>query len=160
MNPDDLTQEVKNRYKKLIDEGLTLMSGPTRGAPSIIGADSKQSICNDEVINQDKCVGCAACVTICPVDVFDFVDEKPVDTRHTACVYCELCVDVCPVLRPTDNDLGEQIGLLEPKLDSGFGPYGYGCYARATDKAILEAGQGVFVRLYYYMACKTVHSRA
>ena len=142
MNPDDLTQEVKNRYKKLIDEG----ADPNEWAYSWRseynrGGFKAVDMLNDEVINQDKCVGCAACVTICPVDVFDFVDEKPVDTRHTACVYCELCVDVCPVLRPTDNDLGEQIGLLEPKLDSGFGPYGYGCYARATDKAILEAGQ-------------------
>ena len=48
-------------------------------------------------IDPTICVGCAACVTICPVDVFDYVDEQPVDTRDDACVYCELCVDVCPV---------------------------------------------------------------
>jgi ferredoxin len=25
----------------------------------------------EEVVNPGKCVGCAACVSICPVDVFD-----------------------------------------------------------------------------------------
>ena len=142
MNPDELTKEVKKRYKRLIDEG----ADPREWAYSWRseynrGGFKAVDMLNDEVISQDKCVGCAACVAICPVDVFDFENEKPVDTRHSACVYCELCVDVCPVLRPTDNDLGEQIGLLEPQLDSGFGPYGYGCYARATDKALLESGQ-------------------
>ncbi|MEM7467653.1 MAG: 4Fe-4S ferredoxin [Pseudomonadota bacterium] len=67
-----------------------------------------------EVVNTGKWVGCAACVTICPVDVFDYVDEKPVDVSDDARVCCELCADACPVLRPTDKDFSEQIGLLEP----------------------------------------------
>ena len=72
-------------------------NGPILGGLSIIGGFKAVDMLNDEVISQDKCVGCAACVAICPVDVFDFENEKPVDTRHSAYVYCELCVDVCPV---------------------------------------------------------------
>lgn len=143
MSLDDLTKEVQGRYHKLKEDrnvdpnewAYSWRSEYNRGGFKAV------DMLNEEVINQDKCIGCAACVTICPVDVFDYENEKPIDTRHSACVYCELCVDVCPVLRPTDKDLGEQIGLLEPQLDSGFGPYGYGCYARATDKALLEDGQ-------------------
>ena len=139
MNPDDLTKEVRRRYQKLIEEG----ADPNEWAYSWRseynrGGFKAVDMLSEEVISQDKCVGCAACVAICPVDVFDFENEKPVDTRHSACVFCELCVDVCPVLRPPDNDLGEQIGLLEPRHDSGFGPYGYGCYARATDKVLIR----------------------
>ncbi len=95
----------------------------------------------DEVVTAGKCIGCAACVTICPVDVFDYVDEKPVDTRTDACVYCVLCADVCPVLRPPDRDFESLLEFRQPALDGGFGRYAYGAYARATDPEILAQGQ-------------------
>ena len=114
MSLDDLTKEVQGRYHKLKEDknvdpnewAYSWRSEYNRGGFKAV------DMLNEEVINQDKCIGCAACVTICPVDVFDYENEKPVDTRHSACVYCELCVDVCPVLRPTDKDLGQQNGLL------------------------------------------------
>ena len=57
MNPDDLTQEVKNRYKKLIDEGADPNEGPTRGGSEYNrGGFKAVDMLNDEVINQDKCV--------------------------------------------------------------------------------------------------------
>ncbi len=37
-----------------------------------------------EIVETGKCVGCAACVTICPTDVFGHVDECPTDDRVTA----------------------------------------------------------------------------
>ncbi len=95
----------------------------------------------DEIVTAGKCIGCAACVTICPVDVFDYVDEKPVDTRTDACVYCVLCADVCPVLRPPDRDFESLLEFRQPALDEGFGKYAYGSYARATDPEILAQGQ-------------------
>lgn len=142
MDVDQLTREVTGRYTRLLEEGAdpnewayAWRSEYNRGGFKAV------DFLNEHVIGVDKCVGCAACVTICPVDVFDYENEKPKDTRADACVYCELCVDVCPVLRPTDQDLPEQIGLKEPVQDEGFGPYAYGVYARASDKALAEAGQ-------------------
>ncbi len=47
--------------------------------------------------NEDKCVHCGACITICPVQAFvldpesrcvDFIDER--------CIVCELCLKTCP----------------------------------------------------------------
>ncbi len=142
MDLDHLTDEVRGRYRKLLDEG----ADPNEWAYAWRmeynrGGFKAVDMLMEEVIKPDKCIGCAACLAICPVDVFDFKDEKPVDTRHDACVFCELCVDVCPVLRPTDNDLNDQIGLKEPVQDTGFGPYAYGVYARATEKAWVEHGQ-------------------
>ncbi len=142
MDLDHLTEEVRRRYRTLIEEGgdpnewaYAWRSEYNRGGFKAV------DMLMEEVVNPGKCIGCAACLTICPVDVFDYADEKPVATRDSACVFCELCVDACPVLRPTDQDLREQIGLLEPHQDEGFGPYGYGVYARATDKAWAENGQ-------------------
>lgn len=95
----------------------------------------------DEIVDAGKCIGCASCLTICPADVFDYADERPVDTRTDACVYCVLCADVCPVLRPPDRDFERLLGYREPAVDEGFGPYSYGVYARAKDPEILERGQ-------------------
>ena len=92
----------------------------------------------DEIVDSGKCVGCASCVTICPVDVFDYVDERPIDTRTDACV---LCVDVCPVLRPTDADLPAALRFRSPMADDGYGSYSYGVYSRATDPAIRKHAQ-------------------
>ena len=95
----------------------------------------------DEIVHAGKCIGCASCVSICPVDVFDYADEKPVDARVDACVYCVLCVEVCPVLRPMDKDITQMIDFREPKADDGYGFYSYGIYSRATDPEILAKGQ-------------------
>lgn len=95
----------------------------------------------DEVVRAGKCIGCASCLTICPVDVFDYVGEQPVDTRTDACVLCVLCADVCPVLRPPDRDFGDLLGFREPAVDEGYGRWSYGVYARATDPEILSRGQ-------------------
>ena len=59
----------------------------------------------DEAVNPGKYVGCGACVTICLVDVFDYEEEVPKDTRADACVYCELCADACPPTAPTSYGL-------------------------------------------------------
>jgi len=94
-----------------------------------------------EVVEAGKCVGCASCVTICPVDVFDYDDERPVDRRSSACVHCVLCAEVCPVLHPMDKDMPNLVGFLESAKDDGYGKYGYGFYVRATDPELLAKGQ-------------------
>lgn len=142
MDTDRLTREVLERYRALVEEdadphewAYAWRSEYNRGGFKAV------DMLMDEVVHSGKCVGCAACVTICPVDVFDYAEERPEDTRHDACVYCELCVDVCPVLRPTDRDLRSQIGLRDPAEDEGFGPYSYALLARASRSAIRERGQ-------------------
>ena len=139
---DHLTKQVQQRYHALLEEGAdpnewayAWRSEYNRGGFKAV------DFLMEEVVNPGKCIGCAACLTICPVDVFDYENEKPVDVRNSACVFCELCVDACPVLRPTDQDLPQQIELREPVRDDGFGPYAYGVLARTTKEYILEAGQ-------------------
>jgi coenzyme F420 hydrogenase subunit beta len=95
----------------------------------------------EEVVEPGKCIGCASCVTICPVDVFDYVDERPADTRTDACVRCVLCAEVCPVLRPQDKDLAALVDYREPRADDGYGPYSYAVYGRATRPELREHGQ-------------------
>lgn len=95
----------------------------------------------EEIVRAGRCIGCASCVTICPVDVFDYEEERPVDTRTDACVWCVLCAEVCPVLRPPDKDLPALVGYREPSHNDGYAPYSYAVYARTTRLDILEQAQ-------------------
>ncbi len=137
-----VSREVIDRYRRLLDEGADPHEWAFAWRTELNrGGFPAYELLMEEVVKPGKCVGCAACVTICPVDVFDYVDEKPVETRASACVDCVLCVEACPVLRPADNDMQEFIDLQEPSIDEGYGPYAYGLYARSTDPGILEKCQ-------------------
>ena len=47
-------------------------------------------------INDDRCIGCEACVDVCPTEVFDLVDHKVRVARFSDCVQCEQCANACP----------------------------------------------------------------
>lgn len=133
---------VTERYRRLIAEGADPHEWAYAWRTELNrGGFRAVDFLMDEVVHPGKCIGCASCVTICPVDVFDYEDERPIDTRTDACVLCVLCADVCPVLRPADTDFRDLLGYREGAVDEGYGPYAYGIYARATDPAIVERGQ-------------------
>lgn len=142
MRDDDITRTVQHRYHQMLEQNVdpyewayAWLSELNRGGFKAV------DFLMHEVVDSGKCVGCAACVTICPTDVFDYGDEKPLDARKDACVYCELCVDVCPILRPPHRDLLTLLAYRKPILDEGFGPYSYAVLARATNPEYLERGQ-------------------
>ena len=137
-----VSRQVISRYRRLLDEGADPHEWAFAWRTELNrGGFPAYELLMEEVVKPGKCVGCAACISICPVDVFDYVDEKPVETRASACVDCVLCAEVCPVLRPPDNDMQEFIDLQEPSIDEGYGPYAYAMYARSTDPGILEKCQ-------------------
>ena len=47
--------------------------------------------------NEEKCIHCGACITICPTDAFT-IDQstRKVDFDGGKCIACELCVPGCP----------------------------------------------------------------
>ena len=136
------TKKVVTRYKRLLKEAASPHEWAFAWRTEINrGGFRAVDFLAEMVIDINKCIGCAACVTICPTDVFDYADERPVNARPDKCVYCILCAEVCPVLRPTDSGLSNDLGLLKPVKNDGYGPYAYGVYARATDPEFLEKGQ-------------------
>jgi coenzyme F420 hydrogenase subunit beta len=136
------SSQVIERYRQLLQEGADPNEWAFAWRTELNrGGFPAWELLMEEVVGPGKCVGCAACVSICPVDVFDYTDENPVANRASACVDCVLCVEVCPVLRPADNDMREFIDLQEPVKDEGYGPYAYGLYARSTDPEIQEKSQ-------------------
>ena len=95
----------------------------------------------NEIVHKNRCIGCAACVEVCPVNVFDYVNDKPVDARHSGCVYCGLCASVCPPARLGSSSLGKFIITGDDVKDEGFGRYRTAVLARAKDPEILSRAQ-------------------
>ncbi|MEM4407818.1 MAG: Coenzyme F420 hydrogenase/dehydrogenase, beta subunit C-terminal domain [Candidatus Caldarchaeum sp.] len=95
----------------------------------------------DEVVGTGRCSGCAACVAICPTNVFDYVEDKPVNTRLNHCIDCDLCVESCPELHLSDMDV--EIKSLDnyATFEDDFGRYGSLLLTRSTDEKILKKSQ-------------------
>jgi thioredoxin reductase/NAD-dependent dihydropyrimidine dehydrogenase PreA subunit len=47
-------------------------------------------------INDDRCTGCEACITVCPTDVLELQANKSRVERMSDCIQCEQCVSACP----------------------------------------------------------------
>lgn len=48
-------------------------------------------------VDMEKCIGCGACVSVCPQDVFEMKDGKSHVAKPENCVECNACVENCPV---------------------------------------------------------------
>lgn len=48
------------------------------------------------VVDMDTCIGCEACVGVCPTTAISMGDGKAVVDADT-CVECGACVSTCPV---------------------------------------------------------------
>lgn len=56
-------------------------------------------------VDKEKCIGCGACVSVCPQNVFEMKNGKSRVARPENCVECNACVESCPV---------EAIKLVKP----------------------------------------------
>lgn len=54
-------------------------------------------------LDQEACVGCGMCETVCPHGVFAVVDRKASITDRDLCMECGGCAKNCPVQAITVN---------------------------------------------------------
>lgn len=47
-------------------------------------------------VKQEECIGCSACVGVCPVSVIEMNDEGKAFVNE-GCIDCGACVGACPV---------------------------------------------------------------
>jgi len=48
------------------------------------------------IIDDDKCIDCGACISICPTDALHFNEGYRLEFSYEKCVGCLLCIDSCP----------------------------------------------------------------
>ena len=72
-------------------------------------------------INDDRCTGCDACVSVCPTNVLDLVSNKSRVLRFHDCIQCEACMFACPtealVMFPKG---GVPPALKVPEIDENY----------------------------------------
>ena len=48
------------------------------------------------IIDDDLCIDCGACVSLCPTDALYLDDVERISLFYERCIGCLLCVDSCP----------------------------------------------------------------
>jgi len=46
--------------------------------------------------NENECVDCGACISVCPREVFAFDKDWKLQIVESRCVLCGKCIDACP----------------------------------------------------------------
>jgi len=102
------------------------------------------------VVLSGKCVGCAACVVVCPFACLDYVEQKPEVIKE--CKICGICPQVCPRYEFPWTALEEFLFGRKSKAEEDFGVYQRLAIAQSTDKNILRVCQdgGVATALLTY----------
>lgn len=55
-------------------------------------------------IDKDKCIGCEACVAVCPVGAISMIEGKA-DINQDTCISCGACISECPVEAISSGDV-------------------------------------------------------
>ena len=92
-----------------------------------------------KVIFAGKCVGCAACVVVCPFNCLDYAEQKPKIVKE--CKVCGICPQVCPQYELSWPALEEFVFGRRSNPEEEFGIYKRLVIAQATDKNILQTCQ-------------------
>lgn len=48
-------------------------------------------------VDKDTCIGCGACVGVCPVSALSLDDEGKSSCDESVCISCLSCLGACPV---------------------------------------------------------------
>lgn len=46
--------------------------------------------------NQEECVECSACISVCPTRVFSLDEDYSLKVDKAKCIQCGTCVEMCP----------------------------------------------------------------
>ena len=46
-------------------------------------------------VDKDVCTGSGECVEVCPVEVFELIDDKSEPVHADECMGCESCMEIC-----------------------------------------------------------------
>jgi coenzyme F420 hydrogenase subunit beta len=102
------------------------------------------------VVLQELCSSCGACVLVCPFACLEYREEKPDLIKK--CEACGICPMVCPRLELSHKDLEKLVFGREHQPSEEFGVFRRSVIAQATDNAVLRACQdgGVVSALLAY----------
>ncbi len=92
-----------------------------------------------KVVTPEKCVGCGACVVVCPFGCLEYAEEQPRLVKE--CKLCGLCARVCPRYEWTFDKAENFVFGRQRKAEEEFGVYRRIAIAQATDPRVLNVRQ-------------------
>ncbi|MGA3295832.1 MAG: Coenzyme F420 hydrogenase/dehydrogenase, beta subunit C-terminal domain [Candidatus Bathyarchaeia archaeon] len=103
-----------------------------------------------QIIGQDACSFCGACMAACPINILWPVDERP--TMVGTCILCEICYNQCPNVEFSNHDVEYFIHGRRRKAEETVGIYRQAFVGRAGYSDISSRGQdgGVVTALLAY----------
>ena len=109
-----------------------------------------------DVVESCRCVGCGACVAVCPYDCLTLIQGRPSLVKE--CKSCGICAQACPSYNFSQVQMEKFVFGRNRKPEEPFGLYRRLVVAQAADEEILNASQdgGVATALLSY-ALKSGH---
>ena len=103
-----------------------------------------------DVVEAGRCVGCGACVAVCPYDCLTLVQGRPRLAKE--CELCGICAQACPSYNFSQVQMEKFVFGRNRKPGEPFGLYRRLAVAQATDEKILKVSQdgGVATALLAY----------
>jgi coenzyme F420 hydrogenase subunit beta len=103
-----------------------------------------------DVIASGKCIGCGACVVVCPFNCLEYAGEGPKLIKE--CKICGICAQTCPQYESSLSKAENLVFGKERKSVEEFGIYRRLTVAQAKDDRILKVCQdgGVTTALLLY----------
>jgi len=93
----------------------------------------------EKVVLEENCIGCGACVLVCPFGCLEYFEQKPKLVKK--CEVCGICPRVCPRYEWSLSDLEKLVFGRERKPNEDFGIYQRLVFAQTTDKDIMPSCQ-------------------
>ncbi len=93
----------------------------------------------EKVVLKDICMGCGACVVVCPFRCLEYSEGKPKLVKK--CEVCGICPRVCPRYSWSWAELEKMVFGRERKPDEEFGIYQRVVLAQTTDKNMMQSCQ-------------------
>lgn len=93
------------------------------------------------VISKGLCTSCAACYTVCPIQVigFELTESKP--KLIGECIRCGLCYNVCPQTLVNQGEFEAKIFGLDKPSEASYGYYERIYESRSCNQKILSVAQ-------------------
>ena len=106
VNFEKTNQVIAEQSKKTFAWLKNALTAEMEYLPTVKAKNTDKAITS--TLNLNLCVGCSACVNVCPKGALSLQPDKYgyycTSIDHDLCINCGLCSKACPVLSPPKND--------------------------------------------------------
>lgn len=97
---------------------------------------------NEDVVRNNLCTGCSACVVVCPWNAIEYDFQEEIPKRIGDCMYwCSYCTSICPQVPGRMAEIEDFVFSRQRQADEEMGIYRRMIVARSKSPEILGVGE-------------------